>query len=80
MKVHTGIQRVFKRRWDNMYQEYIIHLIHFEDVVGNRSTKHDKTIVGGLYREAKENQISLYGEVKFFDKEQNRELRLLKIG
>jgi hypothetical protein len=79
MKVHTGIQRVFKRKWDNTYQEYIIHLLHFEDLLGNKSTKHDKTIIGGIWKEAKQGDIGSFGEAIFFDAEENREKRLIKI-
>jgi hypothetical protein len=79
MKVHTGIQKTFKKLWDNTYQEYIIHLLYFDDGAGNKTTRHDKTIVGGIWKEAKPGEYGRFGEAIFFDIEEKLEKRLILI-
>jgi hypothetical protein len=79
MKAHTVIQRVFKRKWDNTYQEFIVHMLHFEDFLGNKTIKQDKVIEGGIWKEARDGEVAVMGEAKFFDPEQNRELRLILV-
>lgn len=79
MKVHTVLQRVYKRQWDNTYQEYILHLINFEDDIGNKTIRHDKTIVGGIWKEAKDGEVGVFGETMFFDQKENKEKRLILI-
>lgn len=79
MKMHTGIQKTYKRRFDGTYQEYVIYLLYFEDEIGNKTTKHDKTVVGGIYRLAKLGERSVYGEAKYFDPDDNQEKHLIII-
>ncbi len=79
MSMETGIQRIYKKRYDGLYQEYVVILIHYNDGAGNITTKHDKTIPGGLYKEAGLGERSVYGEVYFFDPEDERDKHLIMV-
>lgn len=81
MKVHTEIRHSYKRLLNGMYQEFIIRLLHFDDDGGNRTTKQDKIIAGDLYKEITQYDLgNVYGEVKIYDQQQEREIHLIKVN
>ena len=65
----TGVERVFRPTPDaGVYQEVLLHFIHFLDGEGNKvSSKLQQQIPGQLYRVVQEgeNYRSQYGEVEY---------------
>lgn len=51
MKIWPSIEKSYHKRKDGYYQEVISHFIHFEDVSGNKQTKLDRQVMGGVYTE-----------------------------
>lgn len=67
-RMTTGLERVFRKvsppgQTPEVYREFMLHFIHYLDKDGTKlSSKLDKTIPGGYYREAQPNEHSAYGE------------------
>jgi hypothetical protein len=51
MKISASIERSYHKRKDGLYQEVISHFVHFEDVMGNKQTKLDRSELGLVYQE-----------------------------
>ena len=68
-RMTTGVERVFRATHEQgVYQEVMLHFIHFMDENGNKvRSKLEKQIPGPLYRVVKpgENFRSLHGEVEY---------------
>lgn len=70
-RMTTGVERIFRRvtpagQTPVMYQEFMLHFIHFLDTDGTKlRTKLDKSVAGMYYREAGPNEHSLYGEYNY---------------
>jgi len=70
-RMTTGIERIFRQvsphgRTPVIYQEFLLHFIHFMAPDGSKlSTKLDKNIPGMYYREAKPDERSLYGDYTY---------------
>lgn len=65
----TGIERVFRAtREEGVYQEVLLHFIHFLDSEGNKTrSKLNQSIQGDMYRIIKDGESfrSLHGEVEY---------------
>lgn len=51
MKISASIERTYHKRKDGYYQELISHFVHFEDAIGSRQTKLDRSEYGLVYTE-----------------------------
>ena len=67
MKIYPKTDIVFKRRQDGLYQQLIYHVIKIEDNNGNITSKIDKIIPGGIYREGSYHERSVHGESEWVD-------------
>lgn len=81
-RMTTGVERVFRpTREPGFYREIYLHWIHFlnenSEIV---SSKLDKSIKGKLYRIAKGNERSMYGEVEYKFPNAEEPVRLIAIG
>ncbi len=68
-KMTTGIERVFRATHEHgIFQEVLLHFIHFMDAEGNKvRSKLDKQVPGQLYQIMKEGEPgrSRHGEVEY---------------
>jgi len=80
-RMTTGIERVFRPIKDGLYREIYLHWIHFlnesDEIV---SSKLDKSIKGKLYKIAKGNERSMYGEVEYKFPHAEEPVRLIALG
>ena len=51
MKISANIERSYHKRKDGFYQEVISHFVHFEDHLGNKTTKLDRADLGRVFVE-----------------------------
>lgn len=71
VRMTTGVERIFRRVTPHgqspvMYQEFMLHFIHYLDTDGTKlKTKLDKTAPGMYYREARPHEHSNYGEYTY---------------
>lgn len=81
-RMTTGIERVFRpMREQGFYREIYLHWIHFMNESGEVvSSKLDKSIKGKLYRIAKGNERSMYGEVEYKFPNAEEPVRLIALG
>lgn len=49
MKISASIERSYHKRKDGYYQELINHFVHFQDHLGNKITKLDRTDLGRVF-------------------------------
>lgn len=62
-RMSSSVERVFRYTQEGLYREVWLHWIHFLDEEGQlKSTKLDKTIQGKLWKIAKPNERSVFGE------------------
>ena len=80
MRYSATIERIYRKRPDGLYQEYLNHFIHIVDSHGNKTTKLDKSTLGRVYKEAQGNDRSNYGEGEFIDPNTGSVIRLVALG
>lgn len=80
MRYSTSIERVFRKRPDGLWQEYLNHFVHMTDVSGNKASKLDKTMMGRVYKEANANEHSMHGEAEHIDVNTGAKLRLVALS
>jgi len=80
-RMTTGVERVFRPTRDGLYREVYLHWIHFmnenSEIV---SSKLDKSIKGRLYKIAKGDERSMYGEVEYKFPNSEEAVRLIALG
>lgn len=68
-RMTTGVERVFRQTPDaGVYQEIMLHFIHFLDEDGNKTrSKLQQQIPGALFRviQQGENYRSIHGEIEY---------------
>lgn len=81
-RMTTGIERAFRRTPDGYYREVFLHFIHFTDPKGYKSSKLDKMIPGKLWKVARPDERSMYGECEYVfpDSEDGKPTRLVCLG
>lgn len=77
--VHTIIQKKYKKQFNNLYKEFIIFLLSFEDELGNKTLRHDKTIEGSLWKEKGPHDIGNHGQIEYYDIDEKRDVVLVKV-
>jgi hypothetical protein len=78
--ISTGIERVYKKRQDGLWQEIINHYVHMSDKDGLRITKLDKSIVGRVFKEATANERSFHGETEWQHPDTGQTIRLVALS
>lgn len=80
-RMTTGVERVFRPTYDGLFREIYLHWIHFLNENGDVvQSKLDKSIKGRLYKIAKDNERSLYGEVEYKFPNAEESVRLVALG
>jgi len=51
MKISASVEHSYHKRKDGYYQELINHFVHFQDHLGNKTTKLDRTEYGRVFAE-----------------------------
>lgn len=78
--ISTGIERIFRKRPDGLYQEVYNHFIHFSDQQGNKITKLDRSYLGKVYKEALHNENSFNGTAEWIDPNTGVKIRLIALS
>ena len=78
--ISTGISKVFKKRPDGLWQEYINTFIHTSDSDGNQVSKLDKSIIGRVYKEALDGEQSFHGEALWTNPDTGVTIRLVALS
>jgi hypothetical protein len=75
--ISTGIERIFRRRPDGLYQEVTNHFIHMTDGEGNKVSKLDRSYLGAVFREAQHGERSFNGEAEWTNPDTGQTIRLV---
>lgn len=78
--ISTGVERVFRKRPDGLWQEVINHFIHLADREGNKISKLDKSYLGRVYKEAAVNENSFNGEAQWTNPDTGQTIRLVALS
>ena len=78
--ISTGVERVFRKRPDGLWQEVINHFIHMSDKDGNKISKLDKSYLGRVYKEAGVNERSFHGEAEWESQDTGGKIRLIALS
>lgn len=76
----TGIERIYRRTPDGMYQEFYQHWVYFLYPDGSKTSKLDKVWKGKLYKVAGPRDIGFNGVVSYEDPETGQTLRLVAVS
>jgi len=78
--ISTGVERIFRKRPDGLWQEVINHFIHMSDKEGNKISKLDRSYLGRVYKEAGVNENSFHGEAMWENPETGAKIRLVALS
>jgi hypothetical protein len=80
MKIETRFERVYHKRQDGLYQEYIRHfIVTTNPSTGEIKTQFDKEMMGKLYKRATINDIGVNGYAYFIDADTNETIQLIAL-
>lgn len=80
-RMTTGVERVFRPTFDGLYREVLLHWIHFLNDEGQVvQSKLDKSVKGRLYKIARGDERSQYGEIEYKFPDAEEPVRLVALG
>lgn len=79
MDVTTRVEKTYKRRQDGLYQQVLLYFIQFTDPSGRTVSHLDKTELGGIFKEAGNEEHSRMGVEEELVDEKGQKKRLIAI-